>query len=1105
MTRTHQTQTFQLNQVTKEVTVTSGADGVYVLLEDVRDAFHLADEFTLDGEPVPFLEDEHHERLFPRRIAIHPGRVLTVVPLPDKDIQSLIVDPARLAMIEESYVFRSSLSPLSSPSSGLSRSSSSCQLSDATLEEKIHTMLESHHHKLQETQDHHTDTLMEQLVDLQSQVGRLQQDLHEANAKIAEQMHEMAEMQTKSLELHQQSIDMQQIALDKLMRLQTKITAVLTQTFELHEYPAPRLFIVLPEVGYEGLNPSSVLSSFALTKFRLYFLCECGPHTTPVGSRQLNHIHIARHEGYEITRPTEFFGKYGSYVLKLLMMLKNGISLASLAVPMLSLVNIVDLPESLVKGLGDKVNTSIQLLSVYQDVIDRQAPGLGADKVDVTANREALSDQSIMVPTKDSDANDSFVPMEGADFRMLSSFLKKKDQDRALGNLFRTVNEEGHVKWICLDHYRATYHNKQDRQFEGEVALNQGTYDHQLGKVSVILSSSYAAETFMVAMTRAHAFNELDVHLRNYSYQDLRHLGIALLSTNVSKLTLRAHQYKDFMAVGKRRIHAILKMMNSGKIRCFHFKQIKDLFPSKTVIPKEMPSILSLELTTMSVKEGHETLGEILRSCKNLSELRLTEVPLKSQRLTSVLKGVAACTKLQVLSLRACDIPSQSGGALASTLKTFKQLKELDLGFSLLEDSDICEIIEAVGGRLEKLWLPYTGFGDESAIALERVVVSSHLKCLDISDSVNELGVEGMESIIRLTSRLQCTELVMPRTTDLSDESCSRMVRGLNLRQLERLEIEGSNCGDLTAAALAEVLADPNHSHVVLTTLRIDLPNITLDGAHMLGRALGDCRLLKLSLRHSLLFQPVVVDRRLLEDLFRSAGSRLTVLDLRKSNMNDEVALVMCECFTETSAICRLEYLDVSRNQMTAAGASRVLDCFQSNQSLRVLRIESVSFTDSGCMGHAMKRFLEVNSSVQRLSISHVNLRDLSLGLAARCHVLKSIEVQYVDGEVDDIFSWGEFLHSSSNTLLRLVIKHARVCEDERSLEYLCQCLKQNKTILDLEWEFDQGWKVDSFVLQRYIERNQELWRKSAGSRADDLVLAGMDPWTIRAVSQSHD
>ncbi|KAG0336012.1 hypothetical protein BG004_008228 [Podila humilis] len=1112
MTRTHEFQTFQLNHLTRQVSVTSGAEGDYVLLEDIRDAFHFADEFMLDGESVPFLEDENQERIFPRRIAAFPGRVLTVVPLADKDIQSIMANPSPATVIGDTTLFEtrstlspfSPLSPLSSPPRGPSRANSQHRLSDVSLEEKIHTMLESHHHRLQEDQEHHKDTLMEQLVYLQTRVGHLQQDLHRANTKIAEQMLEMAMMQSKSLELQKQSFELQQVSLDKLMRLQTSISAVLTQTFELHEYPAPRLFIILPEVGYEGLNPSSMLSNSALTKFRLYFLCECGAHTTPSGSHQLNHIHIARHEGYEITRPTEFFGKYGPYVLRLLLMLKNGISIASLVVPALSATKVVDLPSNLVKALDDKVSMTIQYLSVYQGGVDCPAPGFGPDRADILSNTASAS---ASVPTRNarqSDDEDGFIRLEGADFRQLSSFLKKKDQDRALGNLFRTVTEEGHVKWICLDHYRSTYHLKQDRQFESEVTLNNGTYDHQLGKVSVVLTSSYTAEAFMVAMTRARAFNELELHLRNYSYQDLRHLGISLQNTNVSKLTLRAHQYKDFMAVGKRRIHAILKMMNAGKIRCFHFKQIKDLFPSKTVVPNEMPSVHSLELTRMTLKDGHETFGDILQSCKNLSDLRLTEVPLKPQRLTSVMRGLAFCKGLCALSLRACDIPEDTSRLIADTLKPLKCLRELDLGFNLLEDDSICAIIESVGNRLEKLWLPYTGFGDASAMALERVV-SNRLKCLDISNSANELGLEGMESIIRLTSRLKCTELVMPRTSELSDESCSKMVLGLNFLQLDRLEIEGSSCGDLTAAALATVLSHQDHAPRMLSTLRIDLPNITLKGAHLLGRALGHCHLLKLSLRHSHLFQPEITDRGLLQDLFKSAASQMTMLDLRRTNMSDEVAMVLCESLTEMNVHCRLEYLDVSRNKMTVKGASSLLESLQCHPSLRVLRIESASFAEPGSIGPATRQFLQSNSSVERLSVSHVSLKELADGLSSMSHCLKCIEVQYVDGAVDDIFAWGDFLQSSQNKLLRLVIKHANVCEDEKSLEYLCQCLKQNKTILDLEWEFDQGWKVDSFVLQRYIERNREQWRKSAESRTEDLVKAGMDLWTVRAVSQSHD
>jgi hypothetical protein len=39
--------------------------------------------------------------------------------------------------------------------------------------------------------------------------------------------------------------------------------------------------------------------------------------------------------------------------------------------------------------------------------------------------------------------------LEGADLRQLETFLKNKDKDSVLGNLFRTVTTEGYVKWCA--------------------------------------------------------------------------------------------------------------------------------------------------------------------------------------------------------------------------------------------------------------------------------------------------------------------------------------------------------------------------------------------------------------------------------------------------------------------------------------------------------------------------------------------------------------------------------------------------------------------------------------------------------------------------------
>lgn len=50
-------------------------------------------------------------------------------------------------------------------------------------------------------------------------------------------------------------------------------------------------------------------------QFRSYILCEYGDHTTSENSNTQFEIHLVKHEGYDLDKPTEFFEKYGPYVL----------------------------------------------------------------------------------------------------------------------------------------------------------------------------------------------------------------------------------------------------------------------------------------------------------------------------------------------------------------------------------------------------------------------------------------------------------------------------------------------------------------------------------------------------------------------------------------------------------------------------------------------------------------------------------------------------------------------------------------------------------------------------------------------------------------------
>ncbi|KAF9925860.1 hypothetical protein BGZ67_008411 [Mortierella alpina] len=106
----------------------------------------------------------------------------------------------------------------------------------------------------------------------------------------------------------QKILEQQKQMNDRLILIQSKTEAILTQNYELLEYPFPRLFIVLPETSTPW-DPATMLR----TQFRLHF--------------------ISLHEGYLIDKPTKFFKKYGPFLIVMLEMIRSGTSIASGFIP----------------------------------------------------------------------------------------------------------------------------------------------------------------------------------------------------------------------------------------------------------------------------------------------------------------------------------------------------------------------------------------------------------------------------------------------------------------------------------------------------------------------------------------------------------------------------------------------------------------------------------------------------------------------------------------------------------------------------------------------------------------------------------------------------
>ncbi|KAG0253038.1 hypothetical protein BGZ95_006464, partial [Linnemannia exigua] len=308
---------------------------------------------------------------------------------------------------------------------------------------------------------------MDQMIKSQEEMKQLQEEMKQLQKASDAKQEKLNHMQKQLLENQEEMKLLQQRALDQLSVLQSRVQAVLTQTYELHEYPIPRLFIVLPQypAGWNILEPFT-------DKYRLYFLCECGEHTKAAGSNNKipHEIHLAKHEGYEIARPTDFFQQYGPYVLTMLKMLKFTVSVASVAVPAVAHLINSDALDHAAKGLQ-------HLKDCIEPGMDQMISKIEKESVDEVEPVESFSDQ---MENKEA--------LEGADLRKLEAFLKDEDGNKVLGNLYRTVTDDGHVKWVCMDHYRKNYNKAAAEAFRRAVDSVGGSFDENNGLVKFTIS-----------------------------------------------------------------------------------------------------------------------------------------------------------------------------------------------------------------------------------------------------------------------------------------------------------------------------------------------------------------------------------------------------------------------------------------------------------------------------------------------------------------------------------------------------------------------------------------------------------------------------------------
>lgn len=400
---------------------------------------------------------------------------------------------------------------------------------------------------------------------------------------------------------------MQREALDTLANIHSRIQTVLTQTYELHEYPIPRLFIVLPKTD-ERLRDK--ITGFIAEHYKLY-LCECGSHTTPKGSKTQHEIHLAKHEGYDLDKPTEFFQRYGSYLITMLQMIQYGIIAAGSIVQPMTNHKVVDDLMAVLKSFRKDVNPLID--STIKQLQDTQ----GCKMADARSG------------TGQADFNQQEA-LEGTDLRQLMRFLKIKDDGHDLGNLYRIVTEEGHVKWVCIDHYRENYGETLRSRLEDAVKLNGGTFNEATGRIKVSLQSVLQAKEFYDALVKARGTLELDITLKWDSTMDeIQALVDAVDKANVVGLTVDGTFFKrawDFIN-RKQRFNPFMALASNDRIQYLKLRGFEAFFHRVSQLPSKPYS----KLREFSVESGNLLSPRAIKSFEDFMGHR---PPLTTLRLT---------------------------------------------------------------------------------------------------------------------------------------------------------------------------------------------------------------------------------------------------------------------------------------------------------------------------------------------------------------------------------------------------------------------------------------------------------------------------------------
>ncbi|KAF9565977.1 hypothetical protein EC968_003976 [Mortierella alpina] len=916
-------------------------------------------------------------------------------------------------------------------------------------------------------------------TELQEEMSVMRKEMNAKQEEMIKLQEASDAKQNEIICLQLEMKQMQQRALDQLADLQFRVQAVLTQTYELHEYPIPRLFVVLPQdpSRWDTVDPFS-------NKFRLYFLCECGEHTKSIDSQTNipHHIHVAKHEGYEITRPSEFFQQYGSYVVKMLQMLtfglKLGITVAGVVIPGLPFVISAE-------SIG-QVATSAKH---WQESIEH-----GVNRTIGYIDSVLTHDNIAIDPVENKEV------LEGADLRKLVTFLKTKDEDKVLGNLYRTVTDEGHVKWVCIDHYRENYQKGTAQEFQSVLDSVGGSFDRSIGRVVVKLPSRVLANLFFKALKKARSVYELEMIFDwACSISDLELLERALRRSRVSILRLDIQQFRiSNLSSASAQYGILLRIKGLPNMRIIHLVLSKDVIKLISIQPRTQSCIckLSIEVPRGSIDAKRVmALAEVLKTNRTLTALSLRGNSIGDDEGQALAEALKINSTLTTLDLTGNSIGENGAQALSKALKINATLTTLNLGANSIGDNGVEALSEALktNTTLTTLDLGDNSIGDNGAQTLaETLKTNKTLTTLNLLG--NQIWIKGLAAISEISTQnpilttldqlnvgykaILMFEAFKPNSTmtflrlsicSIGDNGAQALSEALKTNltlttlyldynvigdagaqalsealkansTLTTLDLRGKSIGDLRARALSEALK----ANSTLTTLYLVGNSIRHNGAQALSEALKtNSTLITLDLYYNAIGD---LGARALSEALKF-NSTLTTLDLTGNSVGENGAQALSEALKSNSTLLALDLFD---NTLGDVGAQALSEALKTNSTLITLNLGGKSIGHSGVQ--ALSEALKINSTLTTLklagnSIGHNGAQALAEALKTNS-TLTNLNLSY--NSIGDVGAQALSEALTANSILTTLNLFGNLIA-QNGAQALSKALKINSTLTALD------------------------------------------------------